>query len=254
LAPIVVAGEESADEAAVRERSIELLFSKKDLRSAEYRAAFKKLCINEAMLNALGRSLLDMALKTTASEVKAWHTDAETFFSESLPARVISNLACCYCGLRLIEKLCSALGVVWHEAFSLSLDACRKYLEYGTHEYLFDGGDSNKSVVEQTFEVMARMNLDPNGEYALSDDGKVLSIWLNRVYDKYTKYRREYAIVGEVLPYTQFRKQLEHSDVFLAKNAQKRLGSDNRKVWQINFELLRSRCDVSGFESEVQPL
>ena len=31
VAPIVLAGEESPDEAAVRERSIELLYSKKDL-------------------------------------------------------------------------------------------------------------------------------------------------------------------------------------------------------------------------------
>jgi hypothetical protein len=48
LALMLVAGEESADEAAVRERSIELLFSKKDLGSAEYKAVFRKLCLNEA--------------------------------------------------------------------------------------------------------------------------------------------------------------------------------------------------------------
>jgi len=35
LAPIIVAGEESPDEAAIRERSIELLFSKKDLKTSQ---------------------------------------------------------------------------------------------------------------------------------------------------------------------------------------------------------------------------
>jgi hypothetical protein len=44
LAPLVVAGEESADEAAVRERSVELLFSKKDIKPAEYRVNFARLC------------------------------------------------------------------------------------------------------------------------------------------------------------------------------------------------------------------
>ena len=121
-------------------------------------------------------------------------------------------------------------------------------------DYLFDGGDSNKSVVEQTFEVMARMNLDPNSEYDLSDDGKVLSLWLNHVYDRFTKYCREYAIVGEVLAYAQFRKQLEHSDFFLAKNVQKWLGSENRKVWQVYFPVLSARCDVSGFDASAKPL
>jgi hypothetical protein len=254
LAPMVIAGEESADEAAVRERSVELLFSKKDLKNAEYRMAFNRLCAGEELLGSLGRSLLDTALRTSVKEAKAWHDEAAGLFSPSLPARVVNNLACCYAGLRLMEKLCGFYGVVWHEAFPLSLDACRKYLEYGAREYLFDGSDNNKTVVEQTFEVMARMNLDPNNDYDLSPDGKVLSVCLNRVYDKYTKYRRDYAILGEVLTYAQFKKQLEHSDVFLAKNVQKWIGSENRKVWQLDFAILGSRCDVSGFDEEAKPL
>jgi len=254
LAPMIIAGEESADEAAVRERSIELLFSKKDLQYAEYRAAFRKLCSHEDWLGAFGRGLLDAALRTGFKEVSSWHEEAMTEFSDALPARVVSNLACAGAGLRLIEKLCGMLGVTWHEVFPFSLSACHTYLEHGVREYLFDGGDSNKSVVEQTFEVMARMGLDADSEYELSADGKVLSIWLNHVYDKYTKYRREYAVTGEVLPYAQFKKQLEHSDFFIAKNKQMWLGSDNRRVWQLDFSLLSARCDVSGFEEGVKPL
>ena len=74
-------------------------------------------------------------------------------------------------------------------------------------------------------------------------------------YDSYTKYRKDYAIVGETLSFAQFKRQLMHSDLFLGNNVPVRIGGDLRKVWTINFEMLKSRCDVSGFElTEVEPL
>ena len=158
-------------------------------------------------------------------------------------------------GLRLVEKLCRELGLIWHEAFPFSMEACSKYIEYAVKEYLLDGGTSSKSLVEQTLEIMSRMGLDPRSEYAILNDGKVLAIWLNHVYDKYTKYRKDYAILGETLTYAQFKKQLRHSDYYLDSNVLKRMGSDVRKVWLLNYELLSVRCDVSGFQiTEVEPL
>jgi len=158
-------------------------------------------------------------------------------------------------GLRLMEKLCASLGLTWHEVSRFGLAPCTKYIEYAAKEYLLDGGTSNKSVVEQTLEVMSRMGLDPKSEYAIIDDGKVLALWLNHVYDRYTKYRKDYAIAGETLTYAQFKKQLQHSDYFLESNVSKRIAGETRKVWTINYELLCDRCDVSGFEiTEVEPL
>jgi putative DNA primase/helicase len=255
LAPMVIAGEESADEAAVRERSIELLFSKKDLKPSEYRSNFAKLCANTQLLNSFGRSLLEMALKTSSTEVRKWYEKGLGSFAKELPTRVINNLACCYAGLCLVEKLCASLGLEWYEVFPLNRSACQKYLEFAAKEYLLDGNTSNKSVVEQTLEIMSRMGLDPKSEYCISEDGKVLALWLNHVYDRYTKYRKDYAIVGEILTYAQFKKQLKHCDFFIDSNVQKRMGSENRKVWLLNYEILKSRCDVSGFEiTEIDPL
>ncbi len=158
-------------------------------------------------------------------------------------------------GLRLLEKLCKSLGLTWHEAFPFSLEHCTKYIEYAAKEYLLDGGLSNKSVVEQTLEIMSRMGLDPKSEFTICDGGTVLALRLNPIYDKYTKYRKDYAVVGETLTYAQFKKQLTHSDYFLESNVQKRIGSENRRVWTLNYELLKARCDVSGFEiTEIEPL
>ena len=83
----------------------------------------------------------------------------------------------------------------------------------------------------------------------------MLALWLNHVYDRYTKYRKDYAIVGEILTYAQFKKQLKHCDFFIDSNVQKRMGTENRKVWLLNYEILKSRCDVSGFEiTDIDPL
>ena len=55
-APLIVAGEESADEAAIRERSIELLFSKKDLKNADHRMAFNCILSSEEKLSGLWKN------------------------------------------------------------------------------------------------------------------------------------------------------------------------------------------------------
>jgi hypothetical protein len=63
--------------------------------------------------------------------------------------------------------------------------------------------------------------------------------------------------VGEVLAYTQFKKQLEHSEFFVSKNKPKRMGADAKevkKVWVMDFAALRKRCDVEGFvREEAEP-
>ncbi|MDD4773006.1 MAG: hypothetical protein PHZ09_05305 [Eubacteriales bacterium] len=109
--------------------------------------------------------------------------------------------------------------------------------------------------MDQTLEIMSRMGLDPKSEYAIIDNGTVLALRLNVVYDKFTRYCKDYAIKSEILTYSQFRKQLEHAEYFIEKNAQKRIGSEQRRVYTLNYAQLTTRCDVSGFEiCEAQPM
>lgn len=251
LAPIVVAGEESADESAIRERSVELLFSKKDLKEPGCRESFVWLSANGKLLHSLGRSLLDTSLSTMPTEVDKWFDEGKSFFAGELPLRVFDNLCCLYCGLCLLAKLCGTLGMGWHEVFPLDRESCTRHIEFGAKEYLLDGGTNNKSIVEQTFEVMSRMPLKLGIDYAFENNREFLCIWLSGVYDRYTRYRRDCAIVGEVLTYPQFRKQLEHSEFFIDKNKPKRLGEEVRKVWVVSFAALSKRCDISGFIREV---
>ena len=252
-APLIVAGEESADEAAIRERSIELLFSKKDLKNADHRVAFNRILSHEEMLSDFGRTLLNTALKIAPADAEKWYIEGRDKFNADLPSRIVSNLACCFAGLRLLEKVCIEYSLAFDTVVPFGMDICTKYMEFAAKDYLLDGGTNNQSVVEQTFEIMARMKLDPKVYYKI--DGGKLFLWLTPVYDLYTRYRKDYAIVGEVLTYAQFKKQLQHSEYFIAANEQKRIGTDNHKCWVIDYDLLRKNCDISGFEvTEIEPL
>ena len=252
LAPVVVAGEESANETAIRERTIELLFSRKDLNDDAQYAVFCRLK-DGGLLPAFGRTLLDLALRTPPSEVKRWFDDSYPGFDSEFPSRIASNLACAYAGLKLVEKLCHAYGHLWDGVFcmnsALSLEACSKQLSYAARHYLLDGATHNITTVENSLEIMSRMNLKPGKDFAFEAGTKRLCFSPSKVYDRFTKYRKDYAVEGEVLTMSQFKKQLEHSEYFIAKNYQKRLSSDepNGKVWVINFELLSQRADVDGF-------
>ena len=252
-APLIVAGEESADEAAIRERSIELLFSKKDLKNADHRTAFNRILTSEEKLSDFGRTLLNTALKTAPADAEEWYVEGKDRFNVDLPSRIVSNLACCYAGLRLLEKVCIEFNLSFDTVFPFGPDICTRYMELAAKDFLLDGGTNNRSIVEQTFEIMARMKLDPKIYYKI--DGGKLYLWLTPVYDLYTRYRKDYAVAGEVLTYAQFKKQLQHSEYFIAGNEQKRIGTENRKCWVIDYELLRKNCDISGFDiTEIEPL
>lgn len=245
LAPFIAAGEESPDEAALRERGIELLFSKRDLKDGKAREAFHQIAVQEASVTSFGRALLDEALGTEHKVVGAWHDAARTLFNSELPPRIVNNLACCMAGLSLIKKLCDRHDARWEDVFEIPMDACARYLQFAAQEFTLDGGDSNKSIVEQTLEIIDRMGLDDE-ECRMLDDGTKVAIHFKTVYDRYTKYRRDHAILGECLSYAQFMRQLRKSDLYSDARSM-RFSSEVRWATILHYSLLRERCDVEGF-------
>jgi len=254
LAPLVVAGEESPDEAAIRERGIELLFSRKDLKPEERRTAFGRLCAAPEMLAGFGRALLEVALRTDAAEAERWHRDALGAFDKALPSRIVNNLAYCVAGLRLIEKLCVLQGLSWEAVFDLSMDACLRYLAYAAREYLLDGNTANRGIVEQSLEIMAQMGLDKGTECRVNQQRTRVYLNVKRVYDKYTKYRRDHAITGECLDYRQFIKQLRGSDLYI-DYLPFRFDDGPARAFVLDYPLLLERCDIESLDSTaVEPL
>ena len=251
-APLVVAGEESPGEAAIRERGLELLFSKRDLKNKDRAAALQGLRDRPALLHALGRAFLETALSISTTDVSDWYQAALLLYDPAMPARVINNLAAATVGLMLLDRMCERYALKWGQVFDLRFEACTKYLAYAAKEYLLDGNTNNKSVVEQTLEVMARMGLG-------KDEWKVMSNLLHvavrfyTVYDRYTQYRREHAIVGECLGYDEFRKQLKSSDLYVADRTVN-FGGRRFDATILRWDEITARLGISSFDNAAESL
>ena len=253
LAPLVVAGEEAPEEPSVRERGMELMFSKKDLKDPGARDAFAHISGKAQTLTRLGRLLLDTALTLNTAAVRQWYDEALGLFNPDMPARVVNNLACCFAGLRVMEAALRRLGLTWSQVYPIPMDACAKWLESGVREYLLDGGTSNRSVVEQTLEIMDRMGLTDE-ECKFLEQGRV-AIHFKGVYDRFTRYIRENAITTEYLQYNQFMKQLRKSDLYVGDRTVRMDSGDPKKTAVLDFETIQARCDVDGFiKSQAVPL
>lgn len=165
-APIVLVGEGAPTEPAIRERCIELLFNKKDLKDAARRRAFSLIARSSSALGRLGRSLLNQALKFDMAKIKAVHEEASRRLEEDYPSRVANNLACCVVGLRLFEEVCRELGLTFEEIAGMTMAQAEQALEFGAKEYLLDGGTYNKSVVDLTFEIFDWMGLEHEHDFS----------------------------------------------------------------------------------------
>lgn len=245
-APLVVAGEESPAEASIRERSIELLFSKKDLKPEKHRKVFARLSGMSDILSGFGRVLLGVALNTSAEDTETWYRGALDEIDAELPSRVRNNIACCVAGLQLLGALCQAHGLEWEQVFNIPMKRCMEYLVYGAKEYLLDGGTANKGIIELTLEGMARMGLYAS-EWTIMENLDHVAIYFKLCYDRYTQYRRDHAINGECLDYAQFLKQLRQSDLFIAYKPV-RISGMLKRAYVLDYEEILKRCDIASFD------
>ena len=100
--------------------------------------------------------------------------------------------------------------------------------------------------------MIDRMGLTAD-ECRILEDGNV-AIWFKGIYDRYTQYRRDHAILGECLPYGQFMKQLRKSDLYVCDRTVM-LGDNRRKGTILDYGTLKYRCDVDGFlQAQIEPL
>ena len=91
------------------------------------------------------------------------------------------------------------------------------------------------------------MRLKHDVDYCFENAGRTLCLRLGDVYDKYTKYRKDYAIIGTVLTANEFRRQFGKSAFCAKANTTIRMKGEATKVWKVDFEALSQVCDVSGF-------
>lgn len=253
VAPIVIAGEESPSEAAIRERTIEILFAKRDIKNETHRASFLGVEREAESIGDLGYTLLLVALNTTPEECLDWRAEGMEKCSPDLPPRMVNNIGCVYAGLKLLEKLCMTYGLNWDDVFEETLDACADHIQTAVKKFMLDGGTHNKSVLDETFEIMARMRCETYWQLVRNKNGqRELRMRLGELYDYYTRYRREHGIGGEVLSLSDFKKQLRHSEIYM-NNGTAKICGETRHCWIVDYDKLAERCDVDGFsEKEMQ--
>ena len=253
LAPLVAAGEEAPQEPSVRERGMELLFSKRDLKNPVSLEAFRQIVRERETMTKIGRLLLDTALTLDTETVAGWHREGLGRFTPHYPTRVISNLACCHTGLRVMEAALKSLGTAWEEVFPIGMEQCDKWLDSAAFEYLLNGRNSTTTVVEHSLEIMDRMGLTDE-ECKFLGNGLV-AVYFRGFYDRFTRYIRENAITAEHLAYEEFMRQLKKSEMFLDIRTVRMGGGDPKRAAVLDYTTIQQRCDVEGFiRSRVEPL
>jgi primase-polymerase (primpol)-like protein len=222
-APIVLIGEESPREPAIKERSIELLFSKMDIENRiEYGAAIEK---NTGAIKNLGMEVLLEALRATESDLRTAYTNALCIIDKRIPPRSAGCIAAVAVGQYLLERVANRYGTDFKTAFGLTREEVISEVTAAVKRWTL-GGNHNKSVVDKTFETFNRMSevikaeLHYTGKDVERDKKKIKGIAIDivRIYDKFTKYAREHALKQEILDVDTFCAQLEKKDYFIEKN------------------------------------
>ena len=114
-APIVVVGESSFDEPAVRERIVDIQFAKSD-RLPEHTKHFNALCGNERLISKLGNSLLRMVLNTTDDRLDFLIEQSKVFSEQKFNSRTILGMSNVFLGILFLSELYSVFGLrIWDE-------------------------------------------------------------------------------------------------------------------------------------------
>lgn len=255
LAPIILVGEMGFDETAIKERSLEVLFSKANIRDEVIQGRFKLLKHRKRELRMLGRSLLNQALKIEPDELIRRHRAIENRINLSLPSRVKNSIANCMQGLLLLKDVYDSLNMNFEKQIGYSIQELFNSVLSGVYDYLLDGQNEAKGSIEKVLEVICRMEelgvLIRGNDYQVINQGTELALNISPLYDKFTKYVREHNILDvEVLSLPQFRKQLRTKEYFndyktvrfnTANSADKPV-----KAYTLDIAKLREILDISA--------
>lgn len=255
LAPIILVGEMGFDETAVKERSLEVLFSKANIKDEVVQGWFKMLKRRSKELRMLGRSLLNQALKIEPEELKERHRTIENKINLNLPSRVKNSIANCMQGLLLVKDVYDSLNMNFEKQVGYSMQELFNAVLNGAHDYLLDGQNEAKGSIEKVLEVICRMEeagvLVQGSDYQVINQGTELALNISPLYDKFTKYVREHNILDvEVLSLPQFRKQLRTKEYFSDYKAVRfntANGADKPvKAYTLDITKLKEILDISA--------
>lgn len=261
-APIVVVGESSFDESAVRERIIDIQFAESD-RCLEHTKHFQSLCTKELILNKLGSAMLRIALHMSDERLNILIEESKIFTDQNLKSRTILGMSNIFLGILFLAETYSVLGLNMWEETGLKEEQVRNAIIENTINGQ-DGGMVESIITDSIakMDTMAKKGLLKKDIDYLVLDGErnEVCLRLNLIYDEFTKYLREKDVDCDRLSFKQFTKQLKKENYF--KRYDNRMfkvsGSNDKneercKCYILYLNKLQEACpDLEVFCSEFE--
>lgn len=261
-APIVVVGESSFDEPAVRERIVDVQFAKSD-RLPEHTKHFNSLCRKENLLNKLGNSLLRMTLNLSEDRLNFLIEQSKVFYDQKFNSRTILGMSNVFLGILFLSELYSTYGLVFWDEVGMSENDIRAAIVDNVANSQ-DGGMVESIITDSIIKMdtMAKKGIIRKDiEYMVLDDSRnEVCLRLNMIYDEFTKYLREKDVDCDRLSFKQFTKQLKKEVYFKRYDNREFIkpGSNEKekercKCYILDLRKLRDACpDLEVFCSDIE--
>lgn len=260
-APIVVVGESSFDEPAVRERIVDIQFAKSD-RTSDHTKHFNALCGREQLLNKLGNSLLRMVLNTPDDRLDFLIEQSKVFSGQKFNSRTILGMSNVFLGILFLSELYNVFGLrLWDET-GISEEEVKAAI-VGNVSNSQDGGMVESIITDSIAKMDTMANkgiIRKDIEYVVDDKRNEVCLRLNLIYDEFTKYLREKDVDCDRLSFKQFTKQLKKEVYFKRYDNREFIkpGSDGRekercKCYILDLRKLNESCaDLEVFCSDIE--
>lgn len=264
-APLILVGESSFDETAIKERIIDVQFAKKD-RTKEHEKVFKSLTKNDRLLRSFGRALLQNAMNLSEDRLDELFKASRVFENMDFENRLINGISNVYLGILILADLYSQFGLNFWKLAGVTDQEVRKAIIDNTYNAL-DGNSKVNSAVDiiiKHFDDMAVKNKIRKGyEYEIDKDSKELWLRVNGIYSDFMKYIKDYNLTNEVEALTskQFTTQLK-KEMYFKKYTERKFKhfEDGQEVIQrakcfvLDLKILQRTCELDAFALEEEEL
>lgn len=254
--PVILVGESSFDETAIKERIIDVQFAKSD-RTEDHTKSYKTLGRKEKALNSLGKGLLLLAMNMPDEDLDRLIEQSKVFEKLDFESRVILGISNVKLGILLLKTL--------YEEFHLDFERLTGITDKLVYDSLvsctlnaMDGSSKVNSAVDliiQTFDTMAlKGRLRKDYDYIINQEAGELCLRINLIYDEFTKYVREFNITDvEVLASRQFTKQMRKESYYVNytnrtfNKRDKENETETTKCYVLDLKKLNQACCLEAF-------
>lgn len=219
-APLILIGESGMSETANIERSLKVMFYKKS-HTTERFTAMANLKDNRLLLNKLGRSLLNLALKKDSKELSEKHRKLVIQMAKIniRDDRIKESIANCILGIALIREVFKSLNLDFEQETGVKMSELVDEIGHTAGEDLLMGAEGSKNVIDLTLETMNRMAINSviidkcDYDTVIDKDGDfILKLNYKAFYDRFLRYCKDNRIEHEVLQLESFEQQLSNME------------------------------------------